>query len=73
MSALWLLMPSIVPSFINSVNRRLGGLWSMAPLKFRFPATLQVPLVPGSDDTMGVRVDDLRVSPDGVGVALALA
>ncbi len=72
-TAAWLELPGIVPSFVNRLNRKLGNLWSIAPLRFRFPATLQVPLVPGSDDTVGVRVDDLRVSPDGVGVALALA
>ncbi len=69
----WLEWPPIVPSFVNSLNRLMGGLASMAPLRFRFPATLQVPLVPGSDETLDVRVDDLRVSPDGVGVALALS
>ncbi|MGI9577956.1 MAG: hypothetical protein ACR2OH_07145 [Microthrixaceae bacterium] len=71
--AAWLEWPSIVPSFVNAFNRRLGGLASIAPLQFKFPATVQVPLVPGSDDTLGVRVDDLRVSPDGVGLALALS
>ncbi len=72
-AAAWLELPSIVPSFVNGLNRRLGSLWSMAPLRFRFPATTQIPLVPGSEETVGVRVDDLRVSPDGIGVALALA
>lgn len=71
--AAWVEWPSFVPSFVNTLNRRLGGLVSMAPLRFKFPATLQVPLVPGADDTLGVRVDDLRVSPDGVGIALALS
>ena len=71
--AAWVEWPSFVPSILNSVNRRLGSLASMAPLRFRLPATMQLPLVPGSDDTLGVRVDDLRVSPDGVGVALALS
>jgi len=72
-SAAWVELPSIVPRFVNSISRRLGGLIAMAPLRFRFPATLQVPLVPGSDDTVGVRVDDLRVTTEGVGVVIALA
>jgi hypothetical protein len=47
-------------------------LASLAPLRFRFPATFDVPLVPGSDDTVRVRVDDLRVTGEGAGVVLGL-
>ncbi len=70
--AAWLEMPSIVPSFVNDLSRRVGGVAAWAPLRLRFPSTLQLPLVPGTDDTLPVRVDDLRVTADGVGVVLAL-
>ena len=69
----WLEYPSPVPGVLNRLNRRLGGLWSMAPLRVRLPDTVQVPLIPGVDTTVGIRVDDLRVAPDGIGVALAMA
>ena len=72
-SAAWIELPSMVPKFVNSLSRRLGGLLSMAPLRFRFPATMELPIVPGTDDTVSVRVDDLRVSSEGVGVVVALA
>lgn len=68
----WLEYPSPVPSMVNTFNRRLGGLWSMAPLRVRLPDTMEVPLIPGVDATVGIRVDDLRVSPDGIGIALAM-
>ena len=70
--AAWVEMPSIVPSFVNDISRRVGGLLSLAPLRFRFPATVQVPIIPGSDDTLPVRVDDLRVTADGAGIVLTL-
>jgi hypothetical protein len=72
-SAAWLELPSVLPRAFNRISRRLGGLWALAPLRFRFPATVQLPLVPGSDDTVGIRVDDLRLTNEGVGIALALA
>jgi hypothetical protein len=70
--AAWVEMPSFVPSFVNDVSRRVGGLLSLAPLRFRFPATIDVPIIPGSTDTLPVRVDDLRVTADGAGVVLVL-
>ncbi len=72
-SAAWVELPSFVPRFVNTVSRRLGGLLAMAPLRFRFPATMELPIVPGSDEAVAVRVDDLRVSADGVGVVVAMA
>jgi hypothetical protein len=62
----------MVPSLFNQLSRRLGGLASLAPLNFRFPATVQVPLIPGSDDTIPIVVDDLRVTADGLGIVLGL-
>ena len=70
--AAWLELPPVLPSMFNSLSRRLGGLVSLAPLNFRFPATVQVPIVPGTDDTVPIVVDDLRVTADGVGVVLGL-
>jgi len=70
--AAWLELPPFLPSLVNQVSRRLGGLASLAPLNFRFPATVQAPLVPGSDDTVPIVVDDLRVTADGIGIVLGL-
>ena len=70
--AAWLELPPFLPGLVNQISRRLGGLASLAPLNFRFPATVQAPLVPGSDDTVPIVVDDLRVTADGVGVVLGL-
>ena len=70
--AAWLELPPFLPGLVNQLSRRLGGLASLAPLNFRFPATVQAPLVPGSDDTVPIVVDDLRVTADGVGVVLGL-
>jgi hypothetical protein len=70
--AAWLELPPMVPSLFNQLSRRLGGLASLAPLNFRFPATVQVPLIPGSDDTIPIVVDDLRVTADGLGIVLGL-
>jgi hypothetical protein len=72
-SAAWVELPSFVPRIVNVFSRRLGGLLAMAPLRFRFPATMELPIVPGSEDAVAVRVDDLRVSTDGVGVVVAMA
>lgn len=68
----WLELPSPVPSFVNDFNRRLGELWSMAPLRFRLPKRLEIPLGGSGGTTLGVHVDDLRVGSSGVGVALVL-
>lgn len=70
--AAWLELPPFLPGLVNQLSRRLGGLASLAPLNFRFPATVQAPLVPGSDDTVPIVVDDLRVTADGVGIVLGL-
>lgn len=76
--AAWVEVPRVMAaaapftSVINDLSRRIGGLASLAPLRFRFPATVGVPIIPGSDDTIPIRVDDLRVTGDGVGVVLAL-
>ena len=72
-SAAWVELPSFVPRFVNALSRRLGGLLAMAPLRFRFPATMELPIVPGSEEAVAARVDDLRVSADGVGVVVAMA
>lgn len=69
----WLELPSLVPSFVNDFSRRLGELWSMAPIRFRLPKRLEVPLGGSGGTTLAVNVDDLRVDPSGVGVALVLA
>jgi hypothetical protein len=76
--AAWLEVPtplaavSPFTAVVNDLSRRVGGLAALAPLRFRFPATVSVPIVPGSDDAVPLRVDDLRVTADGVGVVLAL-
>ena len=70
--AAWMELPSFVPSFVNDLSRRVGGLLSLAPLRFRFPSTVPVPIIPGSTDTLPVRVDDLRVTVDGAGAVLVL-
>ncbi|MFV0318619.1 MAG: hypothetical protein ACK5O2_16855 [Microthrixaceae bacterium] len=72
LAAAWLELPPVVPSFVNEFNRRVGELWSMAPVRFKLPKQIQVPVGDG-DDRIGVTIDDLRVDPSGVGAALALA
>lgn len=68
----WVELPPVVPSVFNQISRRLGGLVALAPMKIRFPDTLDVPL-PDGDMTLPVRIDDLRVTNDGLGVVLSLA
>lgn len=70
--AAWVELPSFLPGFVNDLSRTVGGLAGAVPLRLRFPATVALPLVPGSTDTVPVRVDDLRVTAEGVGVVLAL-
>jgi hypothetical protein len=70
-AAAWLELPPVVPGFVNRFNRRLGSVLSLAPLKFRLPGTIDLPVGDGAN--VGIRVDDLRVGKDGVGVALVLA
>jgi hypothetical protein len=70
--AAWVELPSLVPSVVNQISRRLGGLVSLAPMRVRFPDTIDVPL-PDGDATLPVRIDDLRVTSDGLGVVVSLA
>ncbi len=72
LQAAWVELPTLVPSFVNDLSRRVGGLVSMVPARLRFPATIQLPVIPDSDDTLPVHVEELRVTADGVGVSLAL-
>ncbi len=67
----WLELPPVVPGFVNRFNRRIGSMLSLAPLKFRLPSTIDLPA--GDGVNVGIRVDDLRVGKDGVGVVLVLA
>lgn len=71
--ALWLETPDILPGFINDVSRRLGGLAGLAPLKIRLPERIEIPLPGDTSIGLGITVDDLRVSEDGVGAAVMLA
>jgi hypothetical protein len=70
--AAWVELPPLVPSVVNQISRRLGGLVSLAPMRVRFPDTIDVPL-PDGDATLPVRIDDLRVTSDGLGVVVSLA
>ena len=60
--AAWIELPPLLPRFVNDFNRRLGGLASLAPLRFAFPSTIPVPIGDGPDDQLPVVVDDLRVT-----------
>ncbi len=73
LASAWVELPPIVPSFVNEFNSRLGELWSMAPVRYRLPKRLEFPLGDEHGTMLGVNVDDLRVDPSGVGVALVLA
>ncbi|MGB3410796.1 MAG: hypothetical protein WBA45_06320 [Microthrixaceae bacterium] len=70
--AAWLELPKMLPSFVNQLSKRVGELASLAPLRVKFPAVVQVPL-PDMDDTIGVQIDDLRVTTDGIGLVASLA
>jgi hypothetical protein len=70
--AAWLELPTVMPSFLNQVSRRLGELVSLTPLRLRFPARFELPLVPDAPDTIPVEIDDLRVTSHGLGVVVAL-
>ncbi len=67
----WVELPSVLPPLFNQVSKRLGSLVSLAPIRMRFPATIEAPLPEG--EKLPVRVDDLRVTQDGIGVVLSLA
>ncbi len=69
--AAWVELPSVVPSILNDLSRRAGGLVSLAPLRVRLPATIGVP-VGDAGDTIPVHVEELRLTSTGVGVSLAL-
>ena len=71
--AAWLELPPVVPSIFNKLSKRLGELVSLAPMRVRFPARLELPIIPDSTDTIAIVVDDLRVTTDGVGVVVSLA
>lgn len=73
LASAWVELPSVVPSFVNDFNRRLGELWSMAPIRYRLPKRLEFPVGGSGGTRLGVHVDDLRVDTSGVGVALVLA
>ncbi len=80
--AAWVELPELFPSFgltgaINDVSRRVGSLASLAPLRMQFPSVIQVPVPADGDDapvgSIGIRIDDLHVTADGVGVVAGLA
>ena len=66
----WVELPSVLPPLFNQVSKRLGSLVSLAPIRVRFPATIDAPLPDG--EKLPVRVDDLRVNQDGIGIVLSL-
>ncbi len=45
---------------------------ALAPARVRFPDTIDVPL-PDDAGALPIRIDDLRVTADGVGVVLSMA
>ncbi|MEX0768943.1 MAG: hypothetical protein WD029_10770 [Microthrixaceae bacterium] len=71
--AAWLELPPLLPSFFNQLSRRVGELVSLAPLRVRFPARIELPVIPNSSDTIGVLIDDLRVTTEGLGLVVSLA
>jgi hypothetical protein len=70
--AAWVELPPMVPSLFNQLSRRLGGLVALAPMKVRFPDTIDVPLPDGAGG-LPVRIDDLSVTHDGLGVVVSMA
>ena len=69
----YLELPPALPSIFNLVSRRLGDLVSLAPVRVRLPSTIQLPIIPDSTDTIGIEIDDLSVTSDGLGVVVGLA
>ncbi len=69
----YLELPPALPSIFNHVSRRLGDLVSLAPVRVRLPSTIQLPIIPDSTDTIGIEIDDLSVTTDGLGVVVGLA
>lgn len=71
--AAWLELPSAMPGIFNQISRKLGELVSLTPMRVRFPARIELPVIPDSDDTIPVLIDDLRVTPEGLGLVVSLA
>lgn len=80
--AAWVEVPELFPTFgltglINDLSHRMGGFASLAPLRLRFPSVIQVPIGGGrpgnAPETIGIEVDDLLVTRDGVGIVAGLA
>ena len=71
--AAWVELPSAVPSIFNQVSRKLGELVSLTPMRVRFPARIELPVIPDSSDTVPVLIDDLRVTTEGLGLVVSLA
>jgi hypothetical protein len=42
-------------------------------MRVRFPARIELPVIPDSSDTIPVLIDDLRVTTDGLGLVVSLA
>lgn len=61
----WLELP-LVPSVVNDVNRFLGGAASRAPLSLSVPASVTLPVRPGSDATFRLSLGELTVDDHGV-------
>lgn len=82
LQAAWVELPRLFGGFaltdaINNVSRAVGTLASLAPLRLGFPSVIQVPIgttqPDGTPDTIGIEVNDLRVTGDGIGVVVGLA
>ena len=71
--AAWVELPSAVPSIFNQLSRKLGELVSLTPMRVRFPARIELPVIPDSSDTIPVLIDDLRVTTEGLGLVVSLA
>ncbi len=69
----WVELPPALPSIFNHVSRRLGELVSLAPVRLRLPSTIQLAIIPDSTDTIGIEIDDLSLTADGLGVVIGLA
>jgi hypothetical protein len=73
--AAWLELP-LVPPVINQFNRWLGGVAArvpeqlVGPLAIRLPATVNLPVRPGTDQTMAVTVAGLKMVDGGVEIVI---
>jgi hypothetical protein len=70
--AAWVELPPVLPPIFNQLSRRLGELVSLAPIRVRFPAEIGLPVIPDSEDTLPVQIDDLRVTTDGLGIVVSM-